>query len=117
MEEGQEDFSRNLSSMETQCPPLIFVAKSGLDFESSDVFVSNSSASGRWCVPASITENEPQKALSSGRGKRRVRNGPCEVGAGETKPDCSFGIPGVSQKYAVVLIQDFLCKSIAFGFK
>lgn len=65
----------------------------------------------------SITENEPQKALASGKGKRRVRNGPCEVGAGETKPDCSFGISGVSQKYAVVLMQDFLCKSIAFGFK
>lgn len=65
----------------------------------------------------SITENEPQKALSSGRAKRSIRNGPCEVDAGETKTDCSFWIWGVSQKYAVVLMQDFLCKSIAFGFK
>lgn len=63
----------------------------------------------------SITEDEPQKALSSGRGKRSIRNGPCE--SGETKTDCSFWILGVSQKYAVVLMQDFLCKSIAFGFK
>lgn len=52
MEEGQKDFSRNLSSMETQCPPLIFAAKSGLDFESLDVFISNSSVSRRWYITA-----------------------------------------------------------------
>lgn len=56
-----------------------------------------------------ITENEPQKALSSGMGKRSLGNGPCEVHAREMKMDCSFWVWGVGQKYAVVLMQGFLC--------